>query len=176
MHINFTLKHSICFLHVNNLAQWRIFFFFFIIWTNIIKKGFRCKINSIKYVKVLTLFRSGFPKLGPGGPLSLQSLAPTLIKHTYLWVSTRECLIEENWHWLVASGFWTGCSNTSLSMRGRSRSSAEWMGVYMVFHPPEIHFSQDVIFCQVIWKSHSKGRAKIIHSAENWIFKFTYLF
>ena len=33
--------------------------------------------------------------------------------------------IEENWHWLVTSGFWTGCSNTSLSMRGRSQSSAE---------------------------------------------------
>jgi len=37
----------------------------------------------------------------------------------------RECLIEENWHWLVTSGFWTGCSNASVSMRGRSRSSAE---------------------------------------------------
>jgi len=41
---------------------------------------------------------------------------------------------------------------------------------------PETHFSQDVIFCQVILKLHSKGRAKIIHSAENYIFKFTYLF
>ncbi|KAG1928760.1 hypothetical protein F2P79_023417 [Pimephales promelas] len=37
----------------------------------------------------------------------------------------RQCLIEENWHWLVTSGFWTGCSNASLSMRGRSGSSAE---------------------------------------------------
>jgi len=41
---------------------------------------------------------------------------------------------------------------------------------------PETHFSQDVIFCQVILKLHSKGRAKIIHSAESYIFKFTYLF
>jgi len=77
--------------------------------------------------------------------------------------------------WVSSEEVWTGCSNASLSMRGRSRSSAEWMEVNGI-SPPEIHFSQDVIFCQVILKLHSKGRAKIIHSAENCIFKFTYLF
>jgi len=47
---------------------------------------------------------------------------------------------------MSTSGFWTGCSNASLSMRGRSWLSAEWMGVNGV-SPPEILFSHDVIFC-----------------------------
>jgi len=94
---------------------------------------------------------------------------------THCKLLSENTIIEENRHWLVTSGFWTGCSNASQTMRGRSRSSAEWMGVKRV-SPPEIHFSQDVIFCQVISKLHSKGRAKKIHSAENYIFKFTYPF
>jgi len=49
-----------------------------------------------------------------------------LYAHLHYFLNfSRECLIEENWHWLVSSGFWIGCSNASLSMRGRSRSSAE---------------------------------------------------
>jgi len=35
-----------------------------------------------KHESLNTQTNAGFPKLGPGGPLSLQSLAPTLIKHT----------------------------------------------------------------------------------------------
>ncbi len=31
----------------------------------------------------LGLTRAGVTKFGPGGPVSLQSLAPTLIKHTW---------------------------------------------------------------------------------------------
>ncbi len=34
--------------------------------------------NSVVYLH----FKAGVTKFGPGGPVSLQSLAPTLIKHT----------------------------------------------------------------------------------------------
>ena len=55
-------------------------------------------------------------------------------------------------------------------MWGRSRASAEWMGVYGGC-TLKIHFSQDIIFCQVIWNLHSKEGAKKIYSAEYCIFE-----
>ncbi len=37
----------------------------------------------IGFILKIEMTRPGVTKFGPGGPVSLQSLAPTLIKHTW---------------------------------------------------------------------------------------------
>ena len=64
--------------------------------------------------------------------------------------------------------FWTGCSNNLWprgALVGESRMNGSQRGFIL-----RIHFSHDVIFCQVILKLLSKGGAKIINSAEYCIF------
>ena len=64
--------------------------------------------------------------------------------------------------------FWTGCSNNLWprgALVGESRMNGSQRGFIL-----RIHFSHNVIFCQVIWKLLSKGGAKIINSAEYCIF------